>query len=423
MNRTAQFSAGSARRRAAVVATVAVAGVVLAGCSGGGGPQGGSTIEFQTNLAASDPNLKLLEKIAATCEPDGVTVDLVPQTNTYEADMRARLASGDVPDIFGTHGWSLLRYSEFLEPLNDRSWAKDVNEALKPAMFDSDGRFFALPINTDVAGIVYNKTVLEDAGIDVATLTSWESFTAALKTLKDAGKIPISSSSKDSWMAGNVADLMASGAYSAADLDSLADKKFVAGGYKTMLDQVQDWAAASYFNPDFASASIDDIARGLGQGDVGFVFVQNYLVASALGFNPDAQLGFFPIPSFLGDPYFVGGEGTAYGVSAKSANKEKALEFLDCLAQPDNIGSFATGLGGLPGLTNAKSDLGPLSDSYEKWVEGNAYALEPYFDRVYLPNGMWDTMVTTTAGVISGQSDAATGVAQVEQQFAALAGQ
>ena len=42
------------------------------------------------------------------------------------------------------------------------------------------------------------------------------------------------------------------------------------------------------------------------------------------------------------------------------------------------------------------------------------------FDRVYLHNGMWDTMVTTTGAVISGQSQPAAATAQMKQQFASL---
>lgn len=412
--------------RAYAALGVGITVIAVSGCAAGGDaadPNAGGTIEFQTGLGTDDPTLKVLATITQTCTPEGVTIDLVPMTNTYEADMKVRLGSGDVPDIWATHGWSLLRYSEFLEPLNERSWAKDFNPALAPAMSSDTGQFFALPINTDVAGIVYNKTVLKDAGVDVTSLTSWEAFDAAAEKIKAAGTTPISASAKDSWFAGNVADFTASGAYSPTELASLQAGTFEAAGYTTMLNAVEKWSKAGYFNPDFTSATMDDLARALGSGDTAFVFVQNYLVASALGFNPDAQLGYFPIPGFVTEPYFVGGEGTAYGVSKTSKNKDAALAYVDCLAEPANIGTLAGAVGGIPGLTNATSDLGALQDSYDQFVADGSFRLEPYFDRVYLPNGMWDTMVTTTAGVISGQSDVPAAVSQMQQQFKALFGQ
>lgn len=427
--------------RAAVVVTAALAlTACTGGGTGGGGATGGETtgaetptggagspvtIEFQTNLGATDPILDVLTEVTAgfEAEHEGVTIELVPMTDTYEGDIKVRLASNDAPDIWSTHGWSLLRYSEFLEPLSGQPWAASFNEALAPAMKNADGEFFALPANTDVAGVVYNKTVLADAGVDPAALTDWAAFTAALETLKTAGVVPISASGKDSWFAGNVADFLGSGAFTADELAGLTEGTFAAQGYTALLEQVSAWAQAGYFNPDYSSATMDDLARALGQGDTAFVFTQNYLVGSALGFSPDAQLGYLPVPGNVTDPYLVGGEGYAYGVSKASPNKDVALEYLAYLAQPENLGPLATAIGGIPGLTDAVSDLGPLQDSYDTFVAPGDHRLEPYFDRVYLPNGMWDTMVTTTDAVITGQSDVASAVAQVEAQFATLYGQ
>ena len=408
-------------------AALTAIGLVLTGCSAGGagGSGGAAKLEFQTGLATSDPILKTLTTMTQKFESThkGVSINLVPMTNTYEADMKVRLASGDIPDIWATHGWSLLRYSDFLEPLNKRSWAKNFNPALAPAMENKSGEFFALPADTDVAGIVYNKKVLADAGIDPATLTTWDDFAAAAAKLKSAGVTPISASGKDSWFAGNIADFIASGAVNKSEKAGLIKGEFASAGYTKVLDLVQSWQKNGYFNADFSSATTDDLTRSLAQGKTAFIFVQNYVVASALGFVPDAELGYFPIPSASGKPYLVGGEGHAYGVSKTSKHKDQALEYIDFLAQPDNLGKLASAIGGIPGLTNAKSDLGVLQASYEKFVKPGTFPLDPYFDRVYLPNDMWDTMVTTTSGVVTGQSGVTESVGQVKKQFGTLYGQ
>jgi len=411
------MSAGG--RLPAIVVVALLSSAALAGCTAA---SGGTTLEMQTGLGASDPTLKVLQDVTRSCTPPGVTIDLVPMTNTYEADMKTRMAAGDLPDIWSTHGWSLLRYSSFLEPLQDRPWAGTVNKALDPAMRDERGRLFALPLNTDLAGILYNADTLRRAGVDPSTLTTWDAFTDALETLKKAGVTPIESSSKDSWMAGNVADFMASGAFSESDLAQFRKGVFVASGYTTMLTQIQDWARRGAFNPDFSSITMDEIGRALGSGDVGFVFVQNTLANTALEQNPDARLGFIPIPSFGGDPYFVGGEGTAYGVWNKSAHKKEALRYLDCLAKPANISRLAGALGAIPGLTDATADLGALQDSYDALVRPDSYDLKPYFDRVYLPGGSWDTMVTTTSAVITGQATPQQATDRMRRQFSSLSG-
>ena len=183
---------------------------------------------------------------------------------------------------------------------------------------------------------------------------------------------------------------------------------------------VQTWQEEGLLNPDYSSATTDDLGRALAEGDTAFIFVQNYLVATALGFNPDADLGYMPIPSESGDPFLVGGEGRAYGVDKDSPNKEQALDYLDYLAQPENLSKLASAIGGVPGLTDADSDLGILTASYEEFVQPGDLPLQPYFDRVYLPNGIWDTMVTTTDGVLTGQMSPEEATAQMKSSYDSL---
>ncbi|REJ04087.1 extracellular solute-binding protein [Microbacterium bovistercoris] len=407
------------------VAALAAIALALTGCSGdgGSGDSGGSAkLEMQTNFGATDPSLKVLTEITEKYEADhpDVQIELVPSTDTYEADMKVRLASGDVPDIWATHGWSLLRYSQFLEPLDTQPWAKNFNEALAPAMKNDEGQFFALPIDTDVAGIMYNRDVLEANGIDPASVKSWDDFDAALKTLKDAGVIPISSSGKDSWFAGNITDFIGSGDFTEEQFEGFKDGTFDEAGYAEILDNVAAWQKAGYFNPDYSAATTDDLGRALAEGKTGFIFVQNYLAATALGFNPDANIGYMPIPSKEGEPFLVGGEGRAYGVAKDGEHKEEALDYIAFLAEPENESKLASSIGGIPGLTDATSDLGVLTESYETFVKPGDYPLMPYFDRVYLPNGIWDTMVTTTDGVITGQMSPEDATKQMKSSYDSL---
>jgi raffinose/stachyose/melibiose transport system substrate-binding protein len=401
-----------------LAATTAVSlALALAGCSASDEGEG-VRIEVQTNLGATDPILETLTGITDEFEAENpeITVDLVPSTDTYEADIKVRLASGDIPDVWNTHGWSLLRYQEFLEPLDGQPWAEHFNPALAAAMAEDD-HFYALPFDTDIAGIVYSVAALEEAGVDPSALTDWNAFGDALEALKDAGITPISSSGKDSWFAGNVVDFMASGAFSDTEFEGFLAGEFQEAPYAALLDEIATWREADYFNPDYASATMDDLGRALAEGRTGFVMAQNYMVATALGFAPNAQLGYIPIPSDHGTPYLVGGEGRAFGVWKDSPNKEQALAYLDFLSQPENISAMATTIGAAPGLTNADSELGALQDSYDRFVAGGEYPLLPYFDRVYLPNGMWDTMVTTTDSIITGQAKTPDAVRRMSSDF------
>lgn len=420
----------SIAKRMTVVAVAALTAIAMTGCSGGNSGSDGSgagpvTLNFKTNLATDSTGLAVFTKITKAFEKENpnISVKLTSDPSNFENDMKVRMASGDLPDLWFTHGWSLLRYSPFLEPLQTQPWAKNFNKALAPAMKNSKGEFFALPVTTDIAGIVYNKTVLADNGIDPASLKSWGEFDAALKKLSAAGVVPISASGKDTWFTGNIPDFMASGAFDKPTLKKFTSGTFDTDAYGTLMQEVSNWSKDGRFNPDYASAPNDDIARGLAEGKTAFVFIQNNLITNAHTFNPDAKLGFMPIPTFDGKPFLVGGEGTAIGVSRTSKHKEQALKYLDYLAQPKNMAAMATDAGAQPGLTNAKSDLGALQASYDEFVTGNKYPLYPYFDRVYLPNGMWDSMITTTASVITRQGTVESAVGQMKTDFNGLFGQ
>lgn len=412
------------------IALVAAASAIALSVSGCGGSSSGSedtaVLEFETGQSVDSALMSTFTELTDQFEaehPD-IEVDLVPATLSYEADLKVRLAAGNPPDIWWTHGWSLLRYSDFLMPLNEEPWAESLNPALDSAMRNDDGEFFALPVDTDIAGVLYNGGVLKAAGVDPIELQTWSDFAAAAKAVKANGVTPIYVAGKEDGPAGNIADWIAPGAFSDQELEKFSTGEFVEDSYSQILELVAQWREADYFNPNFASATQTDISRALAQGDAAFAFGQNDYAQNGLQYNPEADLGFMPVPNFEGGQrYLIGGEMNAYGISKKTASPEAAKTYLAFLAQPEKLSKLAAAAGSAPGLTNAEADLGVFQDSYETFVEGADLELKPYFDRVYLPSGMWNTMVTTTGAVITGRSDVASAVNKMQTAFNTLYGQ
>ncbi|MFF0771188.1 extracellular solute-binding protein [Nonomuraea wenchangensis] len=54
-----------------------------------------------------------------------------------------------------------------------------------------DGKTYGIPIGANTLALYYNKKILDEAGVDPATIKDWASFDAALKKVKAAGKKPI----------------------------------------------------------------------------------------------------------------------------------------------------------------------------------------------------------------------------------------
>jgi raffinose/stachyose/melibiose transport system substrate-binding protein len=406
------------------MATAAVMGLAACGGSGQSGASGeGGALEVYLDMSTGSPVYAEMKTLVDTYQQEtGTSIDLsIDGTESYEKEMKVRMASSNLPDVFSTHGWSLLRYSPFLEPLTDQSWVKDVNTGLDSAMKDSDGNIYALPIEYTVTGLSVNFDVLEEAGVDPDSITTWDDFDAAAAKVKAAGKTAIACSGKGSG-AGNIADFIASGAFADDQLASFTNGDFLSDAWTgNVLDRVADWSEKGYFNPDYSSATDDDVARLMGQGEAAFAMRQPSALQAALDLNPDANIGFIPMPTDSGQGYLVGGEGVnAYGVSKTSENKEAALAFLDFLAQPENATALAEATGTYSGLTTAEPDLGTLQSSYDTWVAPEELPTNPFFDRVYLPNGIWDTMIATTDSVITGQSDASSATRQLADQYNTL---
>lgn len=409
--------------------SLAALSLALGACSGGAqsGESGSSSgkLDLYLNMTTGSPAYTEMKTLVSDFEKKAdVSVNLtIDSADVYSKEMTVRMASNNMPDVISTHGWSVQRYSPYLEKLNDQPWMQYMNSGLDTAMKDADGNVYALPLEYTVTGISVNFDVLKEAGVDPDSLTTWGAFTDALAKVKATGKSPITCSGKIS-APGNLADFIASGAFTQDQRKAFKTGDFQSDAWeKGVLDLAKEWSDSGYFNPDYASATADDMASQIGQGQAAFAFAQPTLLATALTVNPDANVGFIPLPSAIADPYLVGGEGVnAYGVSKDSPNKQEALKFLDFLAEPENASAMAQAIGSYSGLTNATPNLGTLQSSYDKWVKPGKLVTEPFFDRVYLPNGIWSTLITTTDSVITGQADPATATSNLKDQYTTLGG-
>lgn len=410
---------------AAAALTLSACGGSDAGQSGAaGGSKGGEgTIEFFMNAPTGSPQEETMKELVKEFEEEtGIHVALTTKAAGFEDDVKVKMASGDLPDVFSTHGWSVLRYAPFLIPLEDEPWAEYLNPGLEDVMLDDDGHLYALPLEYGITGLLANLSLLEEQGIDVDSLQTWDGLTAAMEKLHEAGISPITSAGKDN-NSGDIGNWLASG-----QLTQEEDDSFLEGEFSTELwedavtNRVQEWADNGWFNADYVSATFDDMSRQLADGSAAFAMSWPFVLNTAHEFNPDVELGFIPIPGL--EPYLVGGEGvSSFGIAKDSKDPEAAKQFLAFLAEPANAERLMEAGGTYSGLTNVEVDLGILQPSYDTYVAPGEIRVAPYFDRVYLPSGMWDTIITTTDAVINKQMDSQQASDAMQAQFKTLYGQ
>lgn len=412
-----------------VMAALLAAGMVfsLAACGSDSGESGDDsgksgdvTITFSTNVVGAKA-----EALEAACrdfeEETGYTVDFQAPGESYEELMKTKMSANELPDVFTTHGWSVARYSDYLMPVNDLDWASDINDQIKPVITDSEGNMYVLPIDMDIAGIICNMTVLEEAGVNPDDIKTWDDFAAACDKIKAAGKTPIHMGGKDSWTIGQYFDWAAPSYYITDEANSHADElkngTFDTAVWEEVAGMMDQWVKAGYFNEDVLTADYNADVQALAQDEAAFCFYGNSGIVDTLAVNPDANLGMMPIPSAgtSDEPSLIAGEDIAVGVWKDSKVQDEAVELLNYLAQPEVTKTIAEAAGNKAGLNGVETDIGSIGEYYDKYADVETF---PYFDREYLPSGMWDVMCATGADILS-QKDGAvqTATTTMEQNF------
>lgn len=419
-------------KRLAAAGLAAIMAMSMAACGDGGnasasnsggkseGENKGVTITFATNVVGT--KAEALESACKDFEKaTGYTVDFQAPGSSYEELMKTKMSANELPDVFTTHGWSVARYSDYLMPVNDLKWAADINDQIKPVITDKDGNIFVLPVDMDIAGIVCNMDVLEEAGVKPDEIKTWEDFGTACEKIRAAGKDPIHMGGKDSWTIGQFFDWAAPSFYvtdeAASKADELKGGTFDTEKWKELSGMMDEWVKAGYFNQDVLTADYNSDIKALADGSTAFCFYGNSSVVDTLAVNKEANIGMMPIPaaSTSDEPSLIAGEDIAVGVWKDSKVKDAAVELLNYLAKPEVTKAIAEAAGNKAGLNGVEAEIGAVGKYYEKYANIKTF---PYFDREYLPSGMWDVMCATGADILAQKDGAVDNAAKtMEQNF------
>jgi len=363
------------------------------------------TLDFMTNSA--DMVLAAYENVAKRYmeQNPNVTITVTSQGKDYESLMKMKMAANDLPDMWMTHGWSVARYSEYLEPLTNQPWADKIADTIRPIISNDNGDIFVLPLDIDKSGVVMNLDVLNEAGVNYKELKTWDDFINAFEKVKAIGKIPVGMGGKDPRDMAQFFDVMATQMFIASPSNDysqqLLDGTFDWSLWDKMSELLLSLQKNGYLNKDVLTCDPDTLNQMVAKNEVAFLFKTNSVITSIRDYNPDANMGFMPLPTIHPDGrnVFIGGERNAVGVWKDSKNKEEALKFLEFLAQPENMSEIAKAQGNTAAFKDVQVDLGVLTPYFEEFKD---VEVQPYFDRVYLPSGMWSTLQSVGSGLLSG---------------------
>ncbi|GKH30662.1 ABC transporter substrate-binding protein [Muricomes sp. OA1] len=355
-----------------------------------------TTLEVEV-IYTGQPLDQFREVLDGFTEETGIGIELVTPGSDYEAVMKTRMASGEMPDVFVTHGWSIARYKEYLTALNDEEWYDRIDDPVLPIISDEDGSIYVLPVSQVTNGVVYNKTVLENAGVNVGDIRTMDDFKDACEKIKASGVTPFFVGGKDTWTAAVLYNAMAPAFYTTEGCKYPSGEELKDGTFdwdtkgSCVLEEIADMVQAGYFNKDLVTADNAATLTALGEDACGFS--TEVEIVKVLNVAPDAQLGIMPIPCTTeeGKSQYMIGEGSCFGIWKDTEKMDEAKQFLNYLAKPEVADKIMELDGGLPALKDMNTEnvsYKAFSESQEIF-EGDIF-YDNLFDREYFPSGMFN---------------------------------
>lgn len=289
-----------------------------------------------------------------TVQP-GVTINYETTQNDYPTLLKAKLQSGDSPDIFAsTSGKEIELYKEYSLDLSDQPLMDTMLPSIADAMKDAGGEgMYGIAIKGNFFGLIYNKELFEQAGIEKVPETITE-LKEAVDKLNAAGTTPFTSGFAEWWVYKHFSQHFFAAA--ADDYqkfvtamekgeDHFSNYPILSENLFEVVDLIKDNGDAKPLEADL-SAEIAAFASGkaammIGQGA--------WVEADILKVNPDIKIGFtgYPVSEDPADAQVITGSDQALRINKDSENLDAVLDFINWWYTSDYGKSWFTDVAGV----------------------------------------------------------------------------
>ena len=284
-----------------------------------------------------------------------VTIEIEQRPGGGEGDniVKTRLSTGEMTDIFYYNSGSLLQAlnpSETLVDLSGEPFIDNIVESYLPTVTQGEG-IFGVPSETAMGGgILYNKAIYEDLGLEVPT--TWDEFAANNEAILAAGIAPVGQTYADTWTSQlfiladfynvQVAEPDFAEAYTANEAH-YADTPAASRGFELQ----QEAFEAGWYQEDFGAATFDDGLNMIATGEIAHYPMLTFALGTIAENHPDTveDIGFFGIPG--DDPENAGATiwmpaGTY--IAQTSENIDAAKDFLAFIASVEGTEAMTAGI-------------------------------------------------------------------------------
>lgn len=379
-----------------------------------------------SGTASDRPALEAVIELFEAEYPDVDVEASFADTEPYQATLRTQLSSGTAPDVFfawpgnGNPGAiQLLAPNGFLRDLSDRPWADDVPDGLH-AVTDVDGVRYLLPMAFSGIGAIYNVDTLDEIGSGAPE--TWDELLAFCDAAQSAGKVAFALGNQADWVTQLINySLTATVVYgqdpSFVERMNAGEAAFVDSAWVDAMEQYMEMNDAGCFQPDPLGTSYEASVDLVAGGDAAGVVQGTWAIALLSEQAPDAEYRLHALPA-TNDPnetYMPGAASGTFAVNAEPAEPDLALAFIDFMATPEAMNTFADAGGSLPAIPNDQYELAP---ALEEFVDFQAAGrTEPFMDQLWPNPRVQEAHLTGVQEIFAGQSSIEDVLAAMDAAF------
>ncbi|WP_294405832.1 ABC transporter substrate-binding protein [uncultured Clostridium sp.] len=242
-----------------------------------------------------------------TKENSNINIKVVKysQTGSYIEKLNSLKAAKNLPTLTLMDSAHVKDFIDIGTDLSSEPWINEISGGVPDIAKNDKGEIAAFPFSTEGIGFIYNKKVIDEAGIDINNINTISSLEDAFKKINSIGKNALIVTNEE-WSLG---DHFSSTFYS---VDSKSSSS-MAGYFENLkagsgnlnqntalnglIDVFDIMKSYNMYSDSPLTPSYDKCAEVLGRGEVGFCYMGNWAsqnILNASGENKD--FGFIPVP-------------------------------------------------------------------------------------------------------------------------------
>jgi raffinose/stachyose/melibiose transport system substrate-binding protein len=268
-----------------------------------------------------------------------------------------------------------------------------------------------MPLQTDLIGMYYNKTLLEQEGLAVPT--TLDELVAFCGAAQEKGYIPIAFADNPGWQAFHQFSMTANQLLGPEAIRALLlenegrwDTPEITKAIESYFVTLRD---AGCFPEDNVAINYDDGNSLLYTGQA-LLHTTGSWLSNQIEINaPDYEFGFVPFPIIEEgkEPTWISGVGSAYYINAGTAHPDEAAALIDFLFSPEAVAQWVSGSGYFVPVDFDLStvEVGPISRGIFEILQGAGEEGAPQFGYnidVMAPPAFNDAMLNGFQSILTG---------------------